>query len=76
MGIPGDNKKNKPVWVPPTLTEVIDWINARSYPDEVKEELIKRASRYPGHALRGFVKNIESQIAGIQSKRRKDQADG
>ncbi len=72
FGIPGD-KKNKPVWVPLTLAEVTEWLKTRPYPEDVKAELIKRASRYPGNALRDFVTNISAQVAGIQGQRRKEQ---
>ena len=72
FGIPGD-KKDKPGGVPRALAEVPTGVNNKPYPDDIKAELVKRASRYPGHALRDFVNNIATHVAGIQAKRKKEQ---
>jgi hypothetical protein len=71
VNIPGRDT-SKPVWVPPTLHEVIEWIQTRPYDEHIKAELVKTASKYPGNALRDFVNNLAHHVARIQRKRKEE----
>ena len=76
IGVLSPNRKQdrfRGVWeFPISLDEVINWINTNlEYDVAVKEELIKRAKKYPHTALRQFLKNAKNFAVKIEKDLKK-----
>lgn len=54
-----------------TVAQAVNGIRARRFDPELEEELIKRASSYPTHALHRFMNELTRHITQVQDTRAK-----
>jgi len=68
VGVPGINAKAKRIKQGITMDQTIKWLKSKGYGENLTNELIKIASKYPVSALNGFRKNLNEHIIRIQGQ--------